>query len=64
MNPSTLIGIVTSIALLAVVLVFSAEDPMLFLDWPSLGIVLTGTLAATFISYPLGEVLRVLREKE
>lgn len=59
MNPSTLIGIVTSIALLAVVLVFSAEDPMLFLDWPSLGIVLTGTLAATFISYPLGEVLRV-----
>ncbi|ASL26484.1 motility protein A [Azotobacter chroococcum] len=59
MNPSTLIGMLASIALLAVVLVFSAEDPALFIDLPSLGIVLVGTLAATFISYPLGEVLRV-----
>lgn len=59
MNPSTLIGMLASIALLAVVLVFSAEDPVLFIDLPSLGIVLVGTLAATFISYPLGEVLRV-----
>ena len=59
MNPSTLIGILSSVLLLAVVLIFSAEDPSLFLDLPSLGIVLVGTLAATFISYPLGEVLRV-----
>lgn len=59
MNPSTLIGMVASIGLLAVVLVFSAEDPTLFLDLPSLGIVLVGTLAATFISYPLGEVMRI-----
>ena len=59
MNPSTLIGILASIILLAVVMIFSAEDPMLFLDLPSLAIVLVGTLAATFISYPLSEVLRI-----
>ncbi len=59
MNPSTFIGILASIVLLAVVMVFSAEDPMLFLDLPSLAIVLVGTLAATFISYPLSEVLRI-----
>ncbi|NYT63604.1 MotA/TolQ/ExbB proton channel family protein [Alcaligenaceae bacterium] len=59
MNPSTLIGIVASVLLLGVVLFFSAEDPRLFLDIPSLAIVLVGTLAATFISYPLSEVVRI-----
>lgn len=59
MNPSTLIGIVASIALLAIVLFFSAEDPFLFIDLPGLGIVLVGTAAATFIAYPLPEVVRV-----
>ncbi|GAB3391118.1 motility protein A [Azotobacter armeniacus] len=59
MNPSTLIGMLAGFLLLAVVVVFSAEDPLLFVDLPSLGIVLVGTFAATFISYPLGEVLRV-----
>lgn len=59
MNPSTLIGIVASVLLLGVVLFFSAEDPGLFLDIPSLAIVLVGTLAATFISYPLSEVVRI-----
>lgn len=59
MNPSTLIGMVASVLLLAVVLFFAADNPWLFLDWPSLGIVLGGTLAATFLSYPMSEVLRV-----
>ncbi len=59
MNPSTLIGIVASILLLAIVLFFSAEDPLLFIDLPGLGIVLIGTAAATFIAYPLREVVRV-----
>lgn len=59
MNPSTLIGIIASIMLLGVVLFFSADDPALFIDLPSLGIVLIGTLAATFISYPLREVVRI-----
>lgn len=59
MNPSTLIGIVASILLLGVVLFFSADDPTLFIDLPGLGVVLIGTLAATFISYPLREVVRI-----
>lgn len=59
MNPSTLIGIVASVLLFAVILFFTAENPALFLDWPSLAIVLFGTLAATFISYPLSEVVRI-----
>lgn len=59
MNPSTMIGMVASVFLLAVVLFFAADDPQLYMDWPSLGIVLGGTLAATFLSYPLKEVVRV-----
>jgi chemotaxis protein MotA len=61
MNPSTLIGMVFGLAMLASVLFWSAEDPALFLNLPGLAIVVGGTLAATFISYPLGEVLRVFR---
>ncbi len=59
MNPSTLIGMIASVGLLAVMMLFAAEDPSLFVDLPSLGIVVVGTLAATFISYPLREVMRV-----
>jgi len=61
MNPSTLIGMVTSVLLLAIVLFFAADDPRLYVDWPSLGIVLGGTMAATFLSYPLKEVVRIFR---
>ncbi|BAO82504.1 flagellar motor component [Serpentinimonas maccroryi] len=61
MNPSTLIGMVASVLLLVVVMIFAAEDPLLFIDLPGLGIVLFGTLAATFMSYPLREVLRVFK---
>ncbi|RAR64648.1 chemotaxis protein MotA [Onishia taeanensis] len=61
MNPSTLIGILASIGLLGTVLLFTAESPQSFINLPGLAIVVTGTLAATFISYPLREVLRVVR---
>lgn len=61
MNPSTLIGMVSGIAMLAIVLFFAAEDPWTYLNLPGLAIVLGGTFAATFISYPLREVLRVFR---
>ena len=50
MNPSTLIGMVASVLLLAVVLFFATDDPRLFIDLPGLGIVLVGTMAATFLS--------------
>lgn len=59
LNPSTIIGIVASLALLAAILAFAANDPSLYLNYPGLAIVVGGTLAATFISYPLREVLRI-----
>ncbi len=59
MNPSTLIGMVAGLAVLASVLFWSAEDPTRFINLPGLAIVIGGTLAATFISFPLREVLRV-----
>lgn len=61
MNPSTIIGMFASMALLASVLFFSAETPQSFINLPGLAIVITGTLAATFISYPMKEVVRVVR---
>jgi chemotaxis protein MotA len=61
MNPSTLIGIAASLMMLASVLLLSAQAPASFINLPGLAIVLTGTLAATFISYPLREVVRVVR---
>lgn len=61
MNPSTLIGMVASVLLLGVLIFFAADDPRLFIDWPSIGIVVVGTMAATFLSYPMREVLRVFR---
>ena len=61
MNPSTLIGMLASVILLASVLFFTAESASSFFDPASLLIVITGTIAATFISYPMKEVLRVMR---
>ncbi len=59
-NPSTLIGIVVSMLLLIVVVLFTAQSPLSFFNLPGLLIVLTGTLAATMISYPMREIRRVM----
>lgn len=61
MNASTLIGIVASLLLLACVLLLSADTAMSFINLPGLLIVIAGTLSATFISYPLREVVRLAR---
>src|SRR5690606_36509288 len=58
-NPSTLIGALAGFLMLATVLAVSASDPGMYVNLPGLAIVLGGTLAAVFISYPLREVLRV-----
>lgn len=58
-NPSTLIGALAGVLMLAIVLAVSATDPGMYINLPGLAIVLGGTLAAAFISYPLREVLRV-----
>lgn len=59
MNPSTLIGILASLLVLASVLFLSTQDPWLFINPPGIAIVLGGTIAATFISYPLREIVRI-----
>lgn len=59
MNPSTLIGIVVALATLATALAFSAADLALYVNLPGLVVVLGGTCAALFISYPLREIVRV-----
>ncbi len=61
MNPSTLIGMLAGVGLLFYVLNIGAEDPAAYINLPGLAIVLVGTMAATFIAYPLREVLRVFR---
>ncbi|MGM0434539.1 MAG: motility protein A [Pseudomonadota bacterium] len=61
MNPSTLIGILGGLGLFATIFLNAVSDPSLFINLPGLGIVIGGTLAATFISYPIREVLSIFR---
>jgi len=49
------------IVLLASIIAFSSQDLDVYLNLPGLGIVLGGTIAATLLSYPLHEVIRVFR---
>ncbi len=59
MNPSTLVGVGASVLLMAVILVFGTDKPTQFIDLPSVAIVFGGTLAATFLSYPMRELQRL-----
>ena len=61
MNPSTLIGMISGILLVALSIFLTAQDASAFLNLPGLAVVLGGTLAATLLSYPLKEVFRVLK---
>jgi len=59
MDLATLIGITSGVIL--VVFAISSRGPLkLFINYPSMLIVLGGTLAATLINYPLSDMLRVL----
>jgi chemotaxis protein MotA len=55
-NYSTALGIFFSIVLLLFIVFYAANDPLTFLNLPGLIIVLTGTIAATFLSYPLRDI--------
>ncbi|WP_322520324.1 MotA/TolQ/ExbB proton channel family protein [Guyparkeria halophila] len=61
MNPSTLLGMFSGLAIVVAAIGLSAEDPANFLNLPGLLLVVGGTVAATLVSYPLHEVLRVFR---
>jgi chemotaxis protein MotA len=61
MNPATVLGMIGGIFLLTVTVALTAKDYSVFWNLPGLAIVLGGTVAATLVSYPLHEVLRVFR---
>jgi len=58
-NIATVLGILCGMAILTAATWFSTPNAMVFINFPGLAIVLGGTLAATFICYPLREVMRV-----
>ncbi len=62
MDLATLIGLVTAIGLLGWAM-FSGSDGQasIFLDWPSLAIVLGGSAASTLIAFPLKHVMNAGR---
>ena len=59
-NASTLIGLGAGILLLVLCIVVYSPSPDRYINLPGLGIVLGSTLAATFVSYPISEVGRIL----
>lgn len=59
MNVATVLGAVFGLVILAYATFLSTESVGVFLNLPGLAIVLGGTVASTFVCYPLKEVLRV-----
>ena len=59
MNIATVIGIVFGVAILGFATYLSTDSAGVFINVPGLAIVLGGTLASTFICFPLKEVMRV-----
>ncbi|MDA3875936.1 MAG: MotA/TolQ/ExbB proton channel family protein [Halothiobacillus sp.] len=61
MNLTTLIGILSGFGIVIGAIFLSSNNVADYFNLPSLFLVLGGTIAATLISYPLNEVLRVFR---
>ncbi len=59
MNPATIIGFISGIALMIVAIYSSTSNVGVFFSPASIAIVFGGIFAATFICYPLKDVLRV-----
>jgi chemotaxis protein MotA len=60
-NIATIFGIIFGMAILAVATYTSTDSVGVFINIPGIAIVGGGTIAATFICYPLREVMRVLK---
>lgn len=60
-NYSTALGIIFSILLILFIVFYAANDPLTFLNIPGLAIVIIGTVAATFLSYPLRDIKQGIR---
>ncbi len=55
-NYSTALGIVFSLILISFIVFYAANNPLTFLNIPGLTIVILGTIAAAFLSYPLRDI--------
>ncbi len=55
-NYSTALGILFSILLILFIVFYAAHNPWTFINIPGLIIVVAGTIAATFLSYPLRDI--------
>ena len=61
MNKSTLLGIFLGIGLVAGAIYLETDDWMVFYNLAGILIVVGGTAAASFLSYPFGDVMGVFR---
>lgn len=61
MNIATVVGIIFGLAILSFATFTSTDSIRIFFNPPGIAIVLGGTIAATFICFPLKEVLRVFQ---
>lgn len=59
MNISTLLGIVSGLTVLSLSFWLTVDTAAVFVNLPGLLLVVGGTFAATLISYPLREILRI-----
>jgi len=60
MDITTLIGIIVAFCLVGVSILMGGPGDW-FINYPSIMIVMGGTMGATLINYPLSEVLSVLK---
>ncbi|MFA6053086.1 MAG: MotA/TolQ/ExbB proton channel family protein [Methylobacter sp.] len=60
-NYSTALGVILSILLLVFIIKFAANDPLSFINPTGLFIVIGGTIAAIFLSYPLRDIKHGLK---
>lgn len=61
MNFSTIIGVIVGLCVVGFVIWLTALDSLAYLNVPGLIIVIGGTLAATLVSYPAREFLRMFK---
>jgi len=61
MNYSTVIGIFLSLLLLCFILFFEARTPVSFFNLSGLIIVIVGTIAALFLSYPIRDIKQAFK---
>lgn len=61
MNLTTIAGMLGGLVILVIAIGLSSHDASAFLNLPGLLLVLGGTIAATLVSYPFHEVVRVFR---